>query len=107
MYVAPFTCGKGVKIVHPGFLRIDEWIKIGENCTILPNVLFGKKNSMNIGNNVKITVGDNCYISTGAVILGPITIGNNVVIGANAVVNKDIPDNVTVAGVPAKIIKYN
>ena len=55
----------------------------------------------------QITIGNNCYISTGVTILGPVTIGNNVTIAAGAVVNKDIPDNCVVAGVPAKIIKKN
>ena len=54
----------------------------------------------------QITIGDNCYIGTGATILGPVTIGNNVTIGAGAVVTKDVSDNVIVAGVPAKIVKY-
>lgn len=39
--------------------------------------------------------------------LGPITIGNNVIIGANAVVIKDVPDNAVVAGVPSRIIRIN
>jgi len=52
----------------------------------------------------KITIGKNCYISTGVTILGPVNIGDNVTIGAGAVITKDIPDNVTVAGVPAHII---
>ena len=52
-------------------------------------------------------IGDNVHISAGARILGPIRIGNNVIIGANAVVVKDVPDNCIVAGVPAKIIKDN
>lgn len=52
-----------------------------------------------------IFIGDNCYIGTGATILGPVTIGDNVTIGAGAVVTKDIPSNVVVAGNPAKIIK--
>ena len=52
------------------------------------------------------TIGDNCIIYPGAKIFGKITIGNNVVIGANAVVNKDVPDNAIVAGVPARIIRY-
>ena len=53
-------------------------------------------------------IGDNCYISPGVKIVKPVHIGNNVVIGANAVVNKDIPDNTMVAGIPAKPIKrYN
>ncbi len=77
--------------------------KIGSNCEILPLVLMGKKRP-----DLKewqITIGDNCYISTGVTILGPVTIGNNVTIAAGAVVTKDIPDCSTVAGVPAKIIR--
>lgn len=42
----------------------------------------------------------------GSFVFGPITVGNNVSIGANAVVNKDVPDNAVVAGVPAKIIRF-
>jgi len=44
------------------------------------------------------------YIGPGAKVIGAITVGNNVVIGANAVVSRDIPDNAVVAGVPAEII---
>ena len=50
-------------------------------------------------------MGDNVKIATGAKILGAITIGDNVTIGANAVVVKDVPSNVVVAGIPAKIIR--
>lgn len=49
-------------------------------------------------------IGKRVYISTGAKILGGITIGNNCIIGANAVVTKDIPDFSVIAGNPAKII---
>lgn len=49
----------------------------------------------------QITIGDNCYISTGVTILGPVTIG------AGAVVTKDVPDDAIVASVPAKVIKIN
>lgn len=51
-------------------------------------------------------IGDNVKIGTGAKIIGGVTVGNNVFIGANAVVVKDVPDNCVVGGVPAKIIKY-
>ena len=44
-------------------------------------------------------------VTCGAKVLGPITVGNNVVVGANAVVVKDVEDNVVVGGIPAKIIK--
>ena len=102
LYIFPNTTGPGFFPVHQGFVRIDYFVHIGENCTVLPMVLFGKKHPGTYGD---IYVGDNCYISTGATILGPVKIGNNVTIGAGAVVNKDIPDNVVVAGVPAKIVK--
>ena len=50
-------------------------------------------------------IGDNVNICKGSIIYGGITIGNNVVIGANAVVNKSVPDNAIVAGVPAKVLR--
>ena len=55
-----------------------------------------------------ITVGDNFYVNHNCVMLdvAPITIGNNVIVGAGSVVTKNIPDNAVVAGNPAKIIKY-
>jgi serine O-acetyltransferase len=50
-------------------------------------------------------LGDNVSVGAGAVILGPVKVGSNSVIGANAVVTKDVPENVIVGGVPAQIIK--
>ena len=103
LYIEPNVISVGLKLTHPGFRKIPSFCEIGENCTILPMVLLGKKES---GIKGTIIIGKSCYISTGVTILGPITIGDNVTIGAGAVVTKDIPDNVIVAGVPAKIIKY-
>lgn len=103
IFLAPNVAGPGFHLVHPGYFRASEYVSIGKECTVLPMVLFGKKNP-----NVSvpdIIVGDNCYISTGVTILGPVNIGNNVTIGAGAVVTKDIPDNCVVAGIPAKVIK--
>jgi len=102
-YICPNTLGKGVELVHPGFIRMSGYVHVGENATILPMVLFGKR--VPGIKNPDIFVGDNVYISTGVTILGPVKIGNNVTIGAGAVVTKDIPDNAVVGGVPAKIIK--
>lgn len=106
IHISPNIVGEGCKIVHPGFRRIDEVVcHIGKNCTLLPMVLFGKKKpDVPFG---CIEVGDNCYFGTGCTILGPVKIGNNVTVGAGAVVTHDIPDSCTVAGVPAKIIKKN
>lgn len=52
-------------------------------------------------------IGENVYIGPGAKVFGKITIGNNVAIGANAVVTKDVPDNAVVAGIPSKILNMN
>lgn len=104
LFVFPNTISYGFYPVHQGFIRIAKFAHIGKNCTVLPMVLMGKK-SPEI-ENPDIYIGDNCYISTGVTILGPIKIGNNVTIGAGSVVVNDIPDNTVVVGVPGRIVKY-
>lgn len=51
-------------------------------------------------------IGNNVHIHKGAIVFGGITVGDNVEIGANAVVNKPVPSNAIVAGVPARILRY-
>ena len=53
----------------------------------------------------RIRIGNNVNIGWNAIIMPGVTIGNNCVVGAGAVVNKDVPDNSVVAGVPARIIE--
>ncbi|UBM58073.1 hypothetical protein LAG90_14800 [Marinilongibacter aquaticus] len=101
LFIGPNVAGPGLNLMHPGFRHLMKVGRIGKNCTILPMVLVGKKEP---NTDSVMEMGDNCYISTGATILTPVKIGNNVIIGAGAVVTKDIPDNCVVAGVPAKII---
>ena len=76
--------------------------EIGENVTILQGVTIGEVFKVDKKGVPKL--GDNIMIGAGACVLGPITIGNNVKIGANSVVLRDVPNNVTVAGSPAKIV---
>lgn len=109
---------------------------IGNGCEIFPDVEFGSEPYLiHIGNHVRITngvrfvthdgglwtlrelglkdadcfgpitIGDNVYIGWNAIIMPNVQIGNNCVIGAGAVVTKSIPDNSVVAGVPAKVIE--
>ena len=103
-YVDPNVFGPGLNFEHPGFRRISGYNHVGKNCTMLPNILFGKK-SPTVDVSVKCNVGDNCYFGYGCVVMQPVNIGNNVPIGAGSIVTKDIPDNAVVAGNPAKIIK--
>ncbi|MBE6330821.1 MAG: serine acetyltransferase [Bacteroidales bacterium] len=103
--IYPGTIGAGFRIYHVGgFTHVGRNVSIGKNCTMQPGVVFGNKTEDE--DNRQVIVGDNCYIGLNAKILGPIKIGHNVTIGANAVVTKDIPDNVVVGGVPAIILKY-
>ena len=89
--------GPGLYIAHYGTIIVNKGCRIGDNCTIHACVNIGFSGG---------TIGNNVYIGPGAKIIKPVHIGNNVSIGANAVVNEDVPDNCVVAGVPAKIIKY-
>ncbi len=94
--------GPGFTIVHPIAVAIGG-CEIGSNCTVYQGVSIGA-NYRSEGGKAYPTIGDNVRISPGAVILGPINIGSNVVVAANAVVVNDVPDNSVVGGVPAKII---
>lgn len=94
--IYPNNFGPGLYIGHYGTIVVNTACRIGANCTINVDVNIGMGGSI---------IGDNVYISPGVKIIKPVHIGNNVMIGANAVVNKNIPDNVVVAGIPAKIIK--
>ena len=87
-----------MRLLHP-FATIVNAESIGKKVLIFQQVTIGVKD----GKKPKIL--DNVTICCGAKVLGGITIGNNAVIGANAVVVKDVPDNAIVGGVPAKIIK--
>lgn len=103
--IKPNNLGPGVRIMHLGSLiRIKRNCIIGKNCTILPGTVIGNKH-LN-GDDSWVYIGDNCYIGLGVKIFGQVKIGNNVTIGANAVVTHDIPDNAIVGGIPAKIIRF-
>ncbi len=95
--------GKGTTLGYGGIgVVIHKKAVIGKNCLIGQHVTIGGGNSHYPGLPV---IGDNVHISHGAVVFGGITVGNGAVIGANAVVNKPVPENAVVAGVPAKVLR--
>ena len=96
------SIGPGLYIGHWGCTRIGRQVKLGANCNISPMVFIGFGAAS--GKTGVPTLGDRVYVAAGAKIIGPIHVGSDVAIGANAVVCKDVPDHVTVGGVPARII---
>ena len=95
--------GKGLFIDHGMGVVIGETSEIGDNITIFQGATLGGTGKEKGKRHP--TIGDNTIISAGAKVLGSIEIGKNVIIGAGAVVIKSVPDNVTVVGVPGKIVK--
>ncbi|MBA3533967.1 MAG: serine acetyltransferase [Ardenticatenales bacterium] len=96
--------GAGLYMGHPGAIYVHPDAIIGKNCNLSQCVTLGQSNrGARQGYPV---VGDNVYIGPGAKIVGGVTIGNNVAIGANCVVTKDIPDQAVVVGVPGRVISY-
>jgi len=94
------TISLDLKLPHPNGVIMHANTVIGTDCMIMQQVTLGQ-----VGTQSAPTIGNNVYIGAGAKVLGPIVIGNGANIGANAVVLKDVPENATAVGVPARIIK--
>jgi len=92
--------GRNFIIDHFGGIVISGYAKFGDNCRIRNGVVVGLRH---IEDKRAPIIGDNVDIGSGAKLLGPIRIGNNVLIGANAVVMLDVPDNSIAVGVPAVV----
>ena len=96
--------GKGLYIGHFGGIILNAEAIIGENCNLSNDITIGiggrgeKRGCPKIGNRV--------FIGPGARLFGSIQIGDDVAIGANSVVTKDLPDKAVAVGIPAKVISY-
>lgn len=102
----PPSCkiGKGTKFGYGGIATvIHARAQIGNNCIIGQCVTIGGRS----GHFEVPVIGNNVEICAGAKVLGPIKIGDNAIIGAGAVVIKNVPANSIVVGVPARVVKYN
>lgn len=98
--------GKGFFIDHGVGIVIGETAEIGDNCVLFHNVTLGGTGKHEGKRHP--TLGNSVLIGTGAILLGPINVGSNVRIGANTfIINKNVPDNCTVVGVPARIVRLH
>ena len=95
--------GKGFYIGHFGTLIIGRESIIGSNCNVSHNVTIGRIPNGRLKG--LPTIGDRVWFGTGVVVVGKIKIGSDVIIAPNSLVNFDVPDNSTVIGNPAKIIR--
>ena len=86
---------------------ISNGATVKDGCVIFQQVTIGSNALDDSKNKGYPTIGRNCYIGVGAKIIGNVIIGNNVRIGANTVVTKDVPDNATVVGASFRVIKHD
>jgi serine O-acetyltransferase len=94
--------GAGLYIGHFGGIIVNAAVRIGDNCNLSHGVTLGR---VNRGERTGCpTIGNDVYIAPGAMILGNIQVGDRAAVGANAVVIEDVPADVAVGGIPARVI---
>ena len=116
--LTPFICdfgnrvtfGKNVFINHSAILSASGGIEFQDGVSVAPGVRIATinhdfNNRHSIYTYGKVTIKKNAWIGMNATICPGVTIGENAVVAAGAVVTKDVPDNALVGGVPAKVIK--
>lgn len=103
-YQIPYTTkiGEGFFIGHFGNIIINDKAVIGKNCNISPGVTIGQANRGKLEG--APTIGNKVWMGTNAIIVGKITIGDDVLIAPGAFVNFDVPNHSIVIGNPGKII---
>ena len=94
--------GPGLLIAHGGGITLHPDVVIGRHCDLAHHVTIGARGAGQAG---VPRLGDDVYVGTNAVVIGPIVIGDGARIAANSLVNRDVPAGATVMGVPAKVVK--
>ena len=93
------SIGPGLRVIHPTFgLAVHADAIIGRNCFLNGGNSIGIRKMMARGD---LVIGDNLCMGINSSILGPVKVGDNVIVGAGAIVVSDLPDNVVAVGVPA------
>jgi putative colanic acid biosynthesis acetyltransferase WcaB len=97
--------GPNLKLLHGQALVVNHKAIIGANCTLRHSTTIGNKRLPDGSSSKSPEIGNNVEIGSNAVILGPITVGDNAVIGAGSVIVKDVPEGAVVVGNPARVIR--
>ena len=102
-----FLANYNVTILDIAPVKIGDYVMVGPNTliTTVNHPLSPRKRRQHIGQAKPVTIGRDVWIGGNSTILPGVTIGNNVVVAAGAVVTKDVPSNCVVGGVPARVIK--
>jgi serine O-acetyltransferase len=98
--------GPGLVIPHPVGMGFSSNVKIGSNVTLFAGSLIGAAGYEDRSKDGLPTIGDGAFIFTRAQVVGPVNVGNDAIIGANAVVMKDVPPGAIVLGAPGRVVRY-
>lgn len=96
------SIGKGLHIAHGGCIVVHADAVLGENVSLSQGVTIGQ--TIKDGKVLLPVIGNNVYLAPGAKVIGNVRVGDDVAVGANAVVTKDVPSGAVVAGVPARVL---
>lgn len=100
--------GRNFRIWHGMGVVVGRGVVTGEDCRLLQGVTLGSSDFDDRRDSSRDgypTLGDRVTVYSGATIVGPVTVGNDSVVAANAVVTSDVPERVVVGGAPARILK--
>lgn len=96
--------GEGLMFPHPTGIILGQAVEIGRNCKIFQGVTVGSRRNGDYKQKKQPHIGDDVTLFSGCGVIGAITVGDRVQIGANAVMNRDAPADTVWAGVPARQI---
>lgn len=102
-----FFANHGCQILDGGKVTFGDYVFIAPNCifTTAEHALDAEQRNEGLEVALPITIGNNVWIGAGTIVLGGVTIGDNTVIGAGSVVTKDIPSNVIAVGTPCRVLR--